>query len=273
MPELFPTLPAFLASLLVIALAMFVYATVGFGAGMVAVALLAFVLPDLAGTVAVLMVLTFLTEISVLVRAWRAARGRLLVLLALPMAIGLWLGTQVLVAGDVGLLKRLLGVVIALAGAWFLYSERRRPAGVASPQPPAFLSAAAAQLRVRFLTGAALIVGFISGLLGGMFGTGGPPVIILLRSYRLDKAAFRATLLGFFMVMTFVRAPTYWHQGVLTADVLLAALWLLPGAAAGTAAGMLAHRRISERRFALAVAVLLIVLGIVLVAGGGKPAR
>jgi len=266
MPDLFPNPAAYVASLAIIALAMVVYATVGFGAGMVAVALLALVLPDLAGIVAVMMVLTFLTEFAVLLRAWRAARGRLLLLLAPPMAVGLWLGTKVLVAGDTDILKRLLGVVIALAGAWFLWSERRRPPGVASPQPPAALSTASDRLRA----GLTLPVGFISGLLGGMFGTGGPPIIILLRSYRLDKAAFRATLLGFFMVMTCVRAPTYWHQGVLTADVLRAALWLLPGAALGTAAGMLAHRRISERKFAVAVAVLLIILGCLLLGSGGR---
>lgn len=270
MPELFPTLPAYLVSLLVIAGAMFVYATVGFGAGMVAVALLAFILPELPGTVAVLMVLTCLTEVSVLARNWRAAEPRLLGLLVIPMAIGLWIGTRILLTGDVTTLKRLLGLVIAAAGAWFLYSERRRPAEVASPQPPAFLSTAAAQLRVRFLTGAALLVGFISGVLGGMFGTGGPPVIILLRSHRLDKAAFRATLLAFFFTMTLIRAPLYWQNQTLTPQVLLAALWLTPGAAAGTAAGMLAHRRISERRFAIAVAVLLIILGALLLAGRGR---
>ena len=99
MPELFPNLPAFLASLLIMALAMFVYATVGFGAGMVAVALLAFVLPDLAGTVAVLMVLTFATEVSVLARSWRRADLRVLAGLVVPMGIGLWLGTGVLGGG------------------------------------------------------------------------------------------------------------------------------------------------------------------------------
>jgi len=266
MPILFPTTFAYLASLAVIALAMFVYATVGFGAGMVAVALLAFVLPDLAGTVAVLMVLTFAAEVSVLARNWRRADGRVLAGLVLPMAAGLWLGTGVLIGGDVGLLKRLLGAVVAAAGAWFLHAERARPAAVASPAPPRVLSLASR--RVREL--AAVPVGFVSGLLGGMFGTGGPPVIILLRGYRLDKATFRATLLAFFMLMTCVRAPLYWHNGMLTADVLLAALWLAPGAALGIVAGMNAHHRISERKFAVVVAVLLILLGLALLVRGGR---
>ncbi|HRX87093.1 MAG TPA: sulfite exporter TauE/SafE family protein [Phycisphaerae bacterium] len=233
---------------------------------MVAVALLAFVLPDLRGTVAVLMVLTCLTEVSVLSRNWRRAQPRLLVLLIVPMGVGLWIGTRILVSGDVSLLKRMLGVVIAAAGAWFLYSERHRSAGDPSPDPPHAL--ARTTQRVRNLL--AVPVGLVSGVLGGMFGTGGPPVIILLRSYRLDKAAFRATLLAFFFTMTLIRAPLYWRNGTLTTQVLLAAIWLAPGAAAGTAAGMLAHRRLSERKFAVAVAVLLILLGILLLAGRGK---
>ncbi|MCB9851166.1 MAG: sulfite exporter TauE/SafE family protein [Phycisphaerales bacterium] len=266
MPELFPTFPDYLISALVMAGAMFIYATVGFGAGMFAVAVLAFVLPDFAGTVAVLMLLTFVTEVSVLARTWRQADFRVVLALVLPIGVGLALGTQVLIAGDVHLLKRLLGVVVAGAGVWFYQSERKRPPAVASPAPPEALTNASPRVRAWI----AIPIGLISGVLGGLFGTGAPPLIVLLRAQRLDKARFRATLLWCFFAMSLMRAPMYIRSGVLTTDVLWSAVWLLPGAIVGTIAGMIAHHRLSERKFALGVSTLLIIMGILLLISGGK---
>ncbi len=92
MPDLFGNLPSFVACALIMAGAQLIYATVGFGAGMFAVALMAIVLPDLTDAVVVLLILTFVTEVWVLIRAWRLARTRLLGWLAPGMAVGLWLG-------------------------------------------------------------------------------------------------------------------------------------------------------------------------------------
>lgn len=267
MPELFPDFGSFLACALIMGGAQFVYATVGFGAGMFAIALLAMVLPELAGAVTVLLLLTFVTEIWVLAREWRRARLRLLLGLVPTMAVGLWIGTQVLVAGDVGLLKRLLGLVVAGAGVWFLYAQRRR-AGVSTLDPAAASAEASREPpRPRYAVWLGSLVGLLSGVLGGLFGTGGPPVIILLRAYRLDKGTFRATLLWYFFLMSLTRAATYYRAGLLDLEICFAALWLLPGSLVGILVGMVVHRRISERSFLTVVSVLLVVLGVLLVAG------
>lgn len=267
MPELFPDFGSFLLSALVMACAQFIYATVGFGGGMFSVALLAFVLRDFSGTIAVLMLLTFVTEVWVVAHSWRHADRRLLVALLPTMAIGLWAGTQVLVAGNAAVLKHLLGWVIAAAGVWFLVSHR----GDAGPgKPVATNDSGAAPPATSGRWWWAVPVGLVSGVLGGLFGTGGPPVIILFRSLRLTKAAFRATMLWYFLVMSLVRAPAYIDNGILTKDVVRAAGWLLPGSIVGMLAGGLAHRRIEERHFAQTVAVLLVVLGLLLALRGGR---
>ena len=119
MPELYPDLLTFIACCLIMTGAQLIYATVGFGAGMFAVALLAMILPDLAGAVAVLLILTFVTEVSVLAQAWRETRLRLLLGLVPTMAIGLWVGTQVLLEGRVDF----------LCGGGSAWSWRRRGCG------------------------------------------------------------------------------------------------------------------------------------------------
>jgi uncharacterized membrane protein YfcA len=267
MPELFPTMMSFVLACLVMLAAQLIYATVGFGAGMFSIALLAMLLPDFTGSVAVLLLLTFVTEVWVLLHAWREARMRLLLGLLPAMAVGLWLGTETLVSGDPTDLKRGLGVFIAAAGAWFLYRERGTYAEPSNDGENAPTAGARRGAGISWCS----VTGLTSGVLGGLFGTGGPPVIAFLKQHRLAKGAFRATLLWYFMVMSVIRAGAYVRAGVLTTDILHAGLWLLPASATGTVLGLVIHRRISERSFSMGVSMLLIALGLALLVGGGSP--
>jgi uncharacterized membrane protein YfcA len=263
-PDLFPSVGLYVLCGLVVAVAQLIYATMGFGSGLFSIALLAILLPDLAGTVATLLLLTFVTEVWVVCRAWRQAKVWLLLGLLPTTAIGMWLGTSMLVAGDVTWLKRALGVVVMAAAAWFLYGARRQ-AGENDSLAPASRSPARWTKALW-----SPLVGFASGALAGLFGTGGPPVIIFLKGYRLDKGAFRATLLWFFLLVSLIRGAGYVRAGLLTNNQDEPALWLLGPSLAGTLAGMYVHRRLSERRFATAVSVLLLILGALLVIGGGR---
>ncbi len=266
MPDLFPTMMSFVLASLVMLAAQLIYATAGFGAGMFSIALLAMLLPDFTGAVAVLLVLTFVTEVWVLLHTWREARMRLLLGLLPAMAVGLWLGTEALVSGDPTDLKRGLGVGIAAAGAWFPSHGRGAHAAVSTDGE----NAPTAGGRRAAGIGLCTVTGLTSGVLGGLFGTGGPPVIALLKHHHLAKGAFRATLLWYFMVMSVIRAGTYVRVGVLTTDVLHAVLWLLPPSLTGPLLGMVIHRKISARSFGLAVSILLIALGLALRVGGGS---
>ncbi len=279
--------------------AQLIYATVGFGAGMFSIALLALILPDLAPSVACLLFLTFITEIAVLSRHWRHARAKLLLGLVPTMAIGLYIGTHILANTNVANLKRTLGAVVAIAGIFFLYQHlRRRPISASSKTPRRATAleqctlpcqqSASAEHNEQNCSGttepdsnptppkssrAAWIsvpVGLLSGLLGGIFGTGGPPVIIYLAGFGLDKGAFRATLLWFFLIMSFIRGGTYLHAGLLNWQIIHASLWLLPPSIVGTLAGLALHHRLTERRFALLVCILLTLLGTLLLSGAGK---
>ena len=115
-----------------------------------------------------------------------------------------------------------------------------------------------------------LPVGLFSGVLGAIFGTGGPPVIVFLRTCRLDKTAFRSTIMTYFLSMSILRAGIYSTTGLLTADRALAAVMLLPGSIAGIIIGIIIHERISESQFRYVVAILLVGLGVLLAAGLGR---
>ena len=268
MPELFPDMTTFVLCSLIVVGAQLIYAAAGFGAGMFSVAMLAIVLPDLAGAVVTLYVLTFLAEIWVLLHAWRQAKGRLLLGLLPTTVVGMWLGTELLLLGNVVWLKGVLGMIVAMAGAWFVFEEYRRRGRLSQPQPVSDEEANPPSHRTR-KTYLNLLVGLVAGTLAGLFGTGGPPVIVLLRGYGLSKGAFRATLLLYFLMASILRGGSYLHAGLLNMNGIAAAIWLLPASILGTILGMVVHRRLSENHFATAVSVLLMILGVVLLVGGG----
>ncbi len=262
MPELFGSMGHFVVCMLIILGAQLIYATVGFGAGMFAVALMALVLPDLAGIVVVLLILTFIAEIWILARSWRHIEFRILTWLIPGLLVGLWIGTRVLITADVSLLKQILGFVICGTGLYFVYESRmeNRNRGSSGGSPHMFPGAGWISLPV----------GLVSGALGAVFGTGGPPVIVFLRACRLSKTPFRSTIMMYFLSMSLLRAGIYSTTGLLTLDRALAAIMLIPGSIAGIVIGVIIHERISESQFRYVVAIVLVVLGVLLAAGLGR---
>jgi uncharacterized membrane protein YfcA len=109
-------------------------------------------------------------------------------------------------------------------------------------------------------------VGVISGLLAGLFGTGGPPLILYYQLAGVDKTRFRGHLMAIFMVVSFVRLPTYAILGLITLPRLVSAGAILPAALLGAWLGHRIHLGISEVRFRGLVSVALCVLGILLLA-------
>ena len=65
------------------------------------------------------------------------------------------------------------------------------------------------------LTGADELDGLIGGLVGALFGTGGPPYVIYLTHRIKDKSQLRATFSGLFMVDGSIRIATFVVSGLL----------------------------------------------------------
>jgi uncharacterized membrane protein YfcA len=110
----------------------------------------------------------------------------------------------------------------------------------------------------------ALAAGTLSGLLQGMLGTGGPPLVAYMKSRRLPKHAFRATLMLCFFASNLLRVAgsldlfqgeTFWGY-VLPA---------IPLFIAGSVAGHYVPRLLSEKTFQLCVDVILLLSAALLI--------
>ena len=161
-------------------------------------------------------------------------------------AAGLWLLNHLSVAA-VDLLETLLGIVILASGAIL----------VIRPHPRTQVSGNAAHL----------LAGGVGGLLNGMFGAGGPAVMLHLYRQPLPFPVIRTTLLAILGTMLSVRLVLEGIAGHITIDVLKLSAICVPVAVIATVVARRFPPPVSEtamRRFAFG---LLCAIGISLIVG------
>lgn len=241
---IFPTPWHFLIACAALFVAELVYVLLGFGSGLIAVGVLALVLPEIRDVVVIVLLVNLPAEIFVVWTSRKEIRKRGTLLLAIGIAIGIPVGGWILTFGQPTFLLSLLGLVLVVVGAVFLLI----PEG-GRMKMPSFIGPA---------------TGLTSGLLTGLFGTGGPPLVLFFRIQGLTKAAFRGNLMVLFLMMAVVRLPSYWGLGLITPARLIAGAVVMPAVLAGGVVGHFIHIDLSEQAFRRIVSGALVALGLLL---------
>ena len=232
----------YLAAFFILLLAYFIRGITGFGSGLIAIPLLAHFLP-LTFVVPLVLVLDFIASVVLsrhthLQLRWDEIRS------LLPASIaGILIGALLLVNLPREPLLIGLGLFVIFFGLRYLFN-------VHSEKPIS-----------RWWS---LPTGFSGGLIGAMFGTGGPPFVVYL-SHRLhDKTQLRGTLSGLFMLDGALRIVTFLVMGLLLqTDMLSSILLALPLLGLGLYLGNRVHLGISRRQ-------MLAVIGVLLLGSGGS---
>lgn len=228
----------------ILLLATFVRTTLGFGEALVAVPLLALIIPiQVAAPVAVMISIT--VAAAILVQDWRHVHLRTATWLIVSTVIGTPLGLLLLTRVPGSFVKAGLGLVIA---AFALYGLLRRELVVLKDD----------RLVWAF--------GFIAGVLGGAYGMNGPPLVIYgaLRGWSAQR--FRATLQGYFLIASMMVMAGYWLSGLWTVGVTHYYLASLPGVAIAMFLGRLVIWRMDTRAFMRWVNLALIGVALMLLA-------
>ena len=213
----------------------------GFGAGVVAIPLLALALP-LNVVIPVVTTLGIVASLGQSIQEfrhvdWRALRG-----LALPSAIGLGVGLWLFASLDQALLLKAFAAFIIVYGLWSFV-----PRAPSARLPPALLAAAVGS------TG-----GLVATLFGGM---AGPFYAIYLRALDLDKRRFRASISSVLLCLGLVRASGYGGLGFYDRRALAALALFAPVMALAMIAGDRWHARLDQAKFERVVAALLVASG------------
>jgi uncharacterized membrane protein YfcA len=228
--------------LAVLFLATFIRSAFGFGEALVAVPLLAFLIPvKVAAPVAVLLSITIAAVI--VAQDWREIHFRSAGWLILSTLFGLPLGLFMLTTVAEEMVKTILAVVIIVFSGYSLTSRKQL------------------ELKDDRL---AWIFGFGAGILGGAYGMNGPPLVIYGALRRWQPKHFRATLQGYFLPASLIGMCGYALLALWTPVVTRYYLMSLPLVLIAIFLGRLANRRMNSRVFLLYVHLGLIVTGIIL---------
>ena len=234
------------AAAAVFALANFVLGLVGFGNGLVAMALLPFLMsPVPAIVVLTLYTIVFSTAIFVPIR--RDVVLRPVFDMLAGTTLGIPVGVWVLSTFPISTLNRLIGgmLVLIVVLEWAGLHPKRLVART-------------------WAVGA----GVLAGLAGGAIGTPGPPVIVYSTTQGWSPRTIKANLQAFFVVNQVVILIGYWWTGLLNAETWrLATSFALP-AAGGTLLGMALFHKVNPVHFRRMVFAMLLIAGLVLLVRG-----
>ncbi len=229
-------------SIVIIFIAYVIKGLSGFGSGLVAIPLLAFMFP-LDFIVPAFGLLSYIGTIIQSISLRKHAVWRdiwpLLPFSLLGISVAIWL----LVSIDANILTMALGVFVLLYSIYSLASSTQPSGGR------------------RW----AILAGSFGGLVGALFSTGGPFYVLYLKMRGLEKSAFRATIASIFLIDGGIRIVGYASTGLYTAQVLLLIAVLLPVLLIAMYVGNHLHVKIEQKRFNQVLSILLMVSGLMLI--------
>ena len=239
--EVSPSSGVWFAAALVVFVAYTVRGIAGFGSGLIAIPLLAFSFP-LTLVVPLVVALDLVGSAGQGLKNRRRVSWRDLAPLLPFTVFGVLAALYLLDALDATVLRRALGSFVLVYGAYQLLSLPSISATRWSAAP----------------------YGVLGGLVGTLFGTGGPFYVIYLSLRGLDKDGLRASFAMWFIIDGSMRMAGYAAFGFINADSLLSLAMALPIAIAGLFLGGRIHTQLSQQAFKRLISLLLVGSGIAL---------
>jgi len=226
----------------VIAAAYVVRGITGFGSGLIAIPFLAMNLP-LATVVPLVVTLDYVASAGQGLKDREHIRWREIVPLLPFSVLGVGLALYLLKTMDAKLLLHALAVFILLFAAYTLLIRipaRNHSRLWAAP------------------------VGCFGGLVGTLFGTGGPFYVIYLQLRTLEKSQFRATFAAIFLLDGTYRIAGYLLMGFFNVNLLLLLAVMLPVMAVSIYLGGRIHTTVTQETFKRGISLLLLASGAIL---------
>ena len=236
---------AFYAVVLLSAFA--VRSAAGFGAGLIAIPMLAFILP-VSTAVSVATVLTTLSSIQQVSREWRQIAWRQFIVIFLYSMLGVGLGLYFIKLLDEDVMRHCLGIFLILYSIYALSAADTR------------------RLLPRRWHGAlGAGVGIFGGLCSALFGAGaGPIYVVYFDILRLEKAVFRATMSAVVLLGGAARIVGYESFGFYGRSTIALLAVGLPLMIVGSWLGDRVVYRLSARSFSRLVTTIMLLSGITL---------
>jgi uncharacterized membrane protein YfcA len=170
--------------------------------------------------------------------------------LMIAMAVGSFIGANVVFAISRALIQILIGAFIFLFGI-YLWIEKGQSFHQSTPN-------------IRRVSPGGMAAGFFGGISGGMICMSGPILVIYLK-YFFQKDFFRSQLIAIFLAENIVRTFIYIKGGLINLQNVILLLYCLPALLIGLWLGNKLHLQISEGLFNRVVSIILILVSVKLI--------
>lgn len=219
--------------------AYFIRGITGFGSGLLSIPLLALLLP-LQTVVPLVLVLDFSASLIMSRNAHEHVRWKEIIPLLPTSLLGIIIGITLLLTLPREPLLISLALFVILFGLRYL------------------LNIHGDRIVSKLWS---LPAGLVGGLVGAVFGTGGPPYVIYLTHRIKDKSQLRATFSGLFMIDGSIRMISFIVTGLLGVYLLPLLILSAPVMILGLYLGGRAHIGVSNRQMLILIGSLLLVSG------------
>lgn len=222
--------------------------TAGFGGALVSIPLLSMLLPP-AEAVFLTVCVDAVVGGGLVWQARRFVPWSLVAFMVGFVFLGQWIGTGWAASLPVDVLRRVIGLGI---GAFALNL-------VVRPVVPGQGEAEAIPEPAGPVFALGGLMGFVGGLLAGLVGAGGPPIVWFARRVFRDDIG-RALMIGLFLPGSVALASMWWARDAVRPGVLGYLPWMIAVGFVGGAVGTWLSPRVPRERFGRMVGALLVVV-------------
>ncbi len=230
----------------IILLASTVKGLTGFGFALTSLPLLTiFISPKVA--VPIITICSVFLDGYTFYKARKVVQYRVISPLVVSGVIGMMFGTYFLVSLNSGVLKLGIGAVTLLFAGASLFGFKREIGNVKLASIP---------------------IGFLSGFLGGAISISGPPVALFFSNQGVEKTVFRANLIAYFFCLYLATVPAYFLSGLITRELLVTSLILVPSIFIGANIGIGLLTKVNDQVFRKITMYLVMITGLMAVLSG-----
>ena len=226
--------------------ASFVQRTTGFGFGIFIMTVLPFLMPSYAEAVTLSGILSLTSSTVVMLKylkyvSWK----RILPILAAFLVMSA-LAVFMLERIEGRTMRIILGLILILLSLYFCFFKERL------------------QKVIKPTSGWQIGSGVISGVMGGLFGMQGPPVVLYLINSEPDKNHYMGMIQTYAVLTNVIMLVTRACNGYLTTAVGTTYLYSITGLVVGVLAGNWAFKRLPDKLFAYIVYAYIGISGLVI---------
>jgi len=220
----------------------------GFGTALTALGIWLFALPPTVAATLVI-ICSVASQLQTLPMIWRTILWKRVVIFVAPGLLGVPIGTLLLPHVDPRVFKIVVGLLLIGYSGYALIRRAE------------FKTAWGGRV-------ADGVVGFLGGLLGGLAGVSGAPPVIWtdLRGWGKDER--RGVMQMFNTAILMLALVSHAASGLVTREVIVAAIAALPGTIVAVHAGAFIYRRLADHSYQKVILGLLLISGFILIWSG-----